>query len=301
MGLFLDAVYCGSLAGASGPDGVVAGLGSSSARRFAVSLRQACMVKALSLDFHRYFQCWNKDWPGEPCWAYPEQWPICLRQQSLAFCCCQACWYSSPSWVGTIGWRRGFSNHPEISLSAIAIISQVLVQTTQHEHSRTCNKDIWLFSSAWAWRVAATFLSNASTVGFKKFQNEKNMRIILTRSCDEFSHRVYLDHAHKAVCQSIASWIASKILGFILQAGCWKHYLDWIWEHQTLIVLFWKAVTWLHLCQIYTCRVAIFFSSHPVASCDSETAVFGSIWFGFTNDQPKLVLLLLLYSGQCYN
>ena len=41
-----------------------------------------------------------------------------------------------------------------------------------------------------------------------------------------------------------------------------------------------------------TCWVAIFFSRHPVASCDSEIAVFGLIWFGLTNDRPKLILLL---------
>ena len=38
----------------------------------------------------------------------------------------------------------------------------------------TCNKDIWLLSSAWAWRVAATLLSNTSTVGLIVKQNHEN-------------------------------------------------------------------------------------------------------------------------------
>ena len=52
----------------------------------------------------------------------------------------------------------------------------------------TCNKDIWLFSSAWAWRVAATLLSNTSTVGFKKeaaLRHNKNGRLV--RNNPQFS------------------------------------------------------------------------------------------------------------------
>ena len=170
----------------------------------------------------------------------------------------------------------------------------------------TCNKDIWLLSSAWAWRVAATLLSNTSTVGLIVKQNHENAWDIFWRIANNFHIVIYLYHAHKPICQSISSWVSSKVLGFILQACCW---FEKVWSYGSfgfvldcfgfnIFSMFWFGF------QIFCCLSPVeLLSSFPAIVLHPVTLkrqLINFVWFPSVTTKPKHIYLYILHSRQCF-